>query len=847
MSAEVRAKCLRTRVSLALVATLALLPSTAAAAVAHPLRHVLRSYKSVTGTWVGTITNGASVRRIALQLHERPGGDVLAYVLGGTSYATVTEAHRSGNRLTMTLELRDPEGSYSSTVDATVAGTAITGAVAGVLGPGELALRSTNAVVDERRFIFALLDGEGNPEAATELAAALEGASLAAGAFAGQSACDLWSCAGVVTSFGETAGTLQVGLASAGGCPGTGSATLQLQPESKVYSGDQTFTDCHGTRSGPIFAAKSAAASSVHIAQMEAALARLADALESPAPLGAAHPAFSSGYLHNGKTQVEILAAYERERILHTDIRASFPRLRGARTLPDPEIYPDFVAPLGVDFDARRTGVPSAGGEREVIADSVAWPEEENRLGVWAMEDGTFRILGNQFPPLDLPFAYTIGSTGLEVPTAGGTLYTSIGPYGGHFGPIAGHPYGDSKASFDGFLTRDDGDLTELVGNGDGIRQPGETWGYWGGTSGEVIRAKIPVYIAPMDGTVTELHYLAAPTGVYFDDVPQWSVIISFSDEIRLLLDHVGAIVPELRAKILAATGVDTATYAGPVGELLHGARIPVARGEPLARPQMMAQAIPGFPGYFRGNGAFPERPWAQMEFPVLGPTGVSGQDRKVCVFAFLPEAKRAGFQSVLDADMADPQSQRWASQFAAPKWQWGAEGRLCMRYSPAPQDFRSLLTDLGGWFEVDGPTTTYDEIVAFAPIAKDVATYDPARYDSVAVDTLVLRTRPAGHTYSWLMPDGSTLQPYYPAGEILELTDATMLIKWRDMGYRPGGVESPVYQAAAYVLNNDGLKIRWGSFAATRMAAALPILTALTPCNDTDVICYDHTVQPGI
>ncbi len=66
-------------------------------------------------------------------------------------------------------------------------------------------------------------------------------------------------------------------------------------------------------------------------------------------------------------------------------------------------------------------------------------------------------------------------------------------------------------------------------------------------------------------------------------------------------------------------------------------------------------------------------------------------------------------------------------------------------------------------------------------------------------------------------------------------------------VGYRPGGVESPLYQRVACVLSNEALEIRWGRCAAARASAALPVMTTFTPCNDTNVICSDHTVQPGI
>jgi hypothetical protein len=90
-------------------------------------------------------------------------------------------------------------------------------------------------------------------------------------------------------------------------------------------------------------------------------------------------------------------------------------------------------------------------------------------------------------------------------------------------------------------------------------------------------------------------------------------------------------------------------------------------------------------------------------------------------------------------------------------------------------------------------------------------------------------------------MPDGSALNPLYPAGELLDLTSDTLLVKWRDMGYL-----MPVYQRAAYLLDDDGLKIKWGVFSGSIVDATQPILTPLEPCDDLEVLCYSHEQHGG-
>jgi hypothetical protein len=64
------------------------------------------------------------------------------------------------------------------------------------------------------------------------------------------------------------------------------------------------------------------------------------------------------------------------------------------------------------------------------------------------------------------------------------------------------------------------------------------------------------------------------------------------------------------------------------------------------------------------------------------------------------------------------------------------------------------------------------------------------------------------------------------------------MLIKWRDFN----ATNPVVYQRLAHRLDTDGLTIEWGNFAATTGAALQPTLFPGDPCDDTTVMCYDHS-----
>ena len=66
----------------------------------------------------------------------------------------------------------------------------------------------------------------------------------------------------------------------------------------------------------------------------------------------------------------------------------------------------------------------------------------------------------------------------------------------------------------------------------------------------------------------------------YFDDVPHWEIGLALNSRFNLRIGHLGGIAPALRDKILAATGIDTNTYTGPIGNLFTREDIELAAGD---------------------------------------------------------------------------------------------------------------------------------------------------------------------------------------------------------------------------------------------------------------------------
>lgn len=444
---------------------------------------------------------------------------------------------------------------------------------------------------------------------------------------------------------------------------------------------------------------------------------------------------------------------------------------------------------------------------------------------------------------LTLPLKnYTIDSDSLKIDSASGIVHASIGPFGAHFSPLTGHTWGDAKGNIVGYFARTDAELTIFTDvNGDGVCGPfssGDVCGLSGGTNGTDLLAAQPTYIAPVAGTVTWVSQDRPPGAdlLYLNAQPHWNIQVQLSDRYTLSIGHIGSIATALHNKILSATGVDTDTYtAGDGVNLLNGVTIDVAQGEELAHPQLVAQELASHPRYFTGDGNN-HYPWSQIEYTLIDHT----LNTNVCYYDLLSAAEKTSLTNAMIADMQSTTSPRYGGAQQLSIWKWGAEAVLCNAHSPGENgDFSNIHTHLGGWVERASPGVTRDELFSIIPIQTGSPLYNAANYQS-GVTHLVARERigvPDARFY-WTMPDGSKpTDIFYPAGEVLEETANSLLIMWRDFSstYTP-----PVFQRVAFQLDSDGLKVKWGDFADSKVAAMQPVLGS-DACNDTDVICYYH------
>jgi hypothetical protein len=783
----------------------------------------------VTGTWRGPLPVDGIERPVVVQLHQRADGSVIGYLLGGTSARVVVKGGVSSrNQLSLQIERAEPGRTILIAVDGRVGGGRLRGTAGEDGASRSITWNRVSDDIAERRFVLA---PGGDGDAAAEAAVALDRSGrLVAGAFASRGVCGPFGCGGAVTLFEETGGGVTFKLEAAGSCPVSTSLSATFDAAALAYRGTFNARDCHGLTSGPVLAGRWTRTRTADVAGGLAVLGRLGDDLEGGSAFAAGYAPVSSSYLHFGRTAADLLASLRAEVSRYTSLQIDFNRFRGFDTIPDPETFPDLVRPPGVDFHDQRVGTPRTGGDAVVYRDTET-DLAHSELKHLRAEKGGWRITGNQSAALDLPFRYSLVGAAVVAPTAGAPIRVSLGSWGAHFTPLTGHSFGDRKSNLAGFFSAASSELREIAGDGtgddDGVCEPGEACAY--PTTAAAIRDRTPVYIAPLDGAVTRVEY-QGPAPEYFDGVQRWDVRLRLDLGIEIRFGHLARIAPALRGLILARTGIDTDTYAGPTGDLLRGATLAVPAGTELARPQVLAAEVPANPGLFRGGGTFGDRPWAQMEY------FVTTDDGETCIYDLLPPDRSAALQRVLDGEMADPAAQRYVA-YQPTRWTWTAEGLLC----PAARPAEPILAGLGGWFERPSAGVADDELFAIVPIARAAASYSPALYTSPGVEVLALRRKKAGAgSFSWTLPGGSTASPFYPDGEVLDRTPSTLLLRWRDVA------PSALYQRAAYSITDGVLKIQWGPLAASPEAAALPLLDPAAPCDGVDVVCYDQENRGG-
>jgi hypothetical protein len=298
-------------------------------------------------------------------------------------------------------------------------------------------------------------------------------------------------------------------------------------------------------------------------------------------------------------------------------------------------------------------------------------------------------------------------------------------------------------------------------------------------------------------------------------------------------IGHVAEISEDLRNRMVAAGYTDPWTVTGITDNLITGDPIILSKGESLGVPHVVAQEVSGHPGYYRGGGAFSQTPWAQIEFfgyrAYLEP-----------FYSWLPASTQNGLRDILYAEASNPDSFRYDSGSGIVDWLWKAEMDLWTADFADNDDFSSIFSRLGSWWENPAGctpgTALCDEVFAIFPIIKTSPFYDAALYDSTDVSYLVHHwqadaVRGPGFKKHWEW--GEVIEPAAPGG-----VSGSMTIKWR----RDHFTDVTSYQAISYqVFPGDRiLKIGWSSRSSDRSSVtAPPIPTDSDVCDGVTITCH--------
>jgi hypothetical protein len=792
---------------------------------------------SATGVWSGTIDLGGVARPFAVALHQREDGSLLGYVLGGTSRRTITGGVQSGSSVTFALELADPADTRTFTVAATVTANALDGMADDGGSAVPIHWSRVHKELLERRFLFAALPaGGGDPGPIVELAVAQRKGNgvLTAGGFVGEQDCGFLACGGGVTAFdandnGLGEETVDIALESAGGCPGTGAIHATFDPASTFYAGTFSFTDCMGPTSGDVIGARIARATSKDAAAVLTSYGALADALERDASLGASDVPIALTYEHLGQTLADRLAELNLQIATYDDIEVELSRFRALSTVLESDVPSGFSTTFGVDFADRRSG---AVGGMPVVFRDVDTTDGHDELKYIAQEGKAWLISGNHVTH-GIPLAgYTLSAEHIVAPTAGGDVFVSIGPWGAHHGPHTGHAEGNAKADWAALYAHRLDQLVELSGDADGVCESGETCG----VAQADIEARVLDYVVPSSPfEVTEVFLERLdPPGVYFGTNEHWRVRGSTS-HYGYDFVHLREISAGLRDAMIAAGYTDPWTVHAPSANLIAGPGVALSAGATIAKPQTLADPVPGHPGFFTGKFGYPETPWQQLEF--FTRNGSTGRDESY--YRWLAPGLEAQLAALLEAEGLNPVSFRYHQPFlVGVERGWRAEMALSNQPWMDRDDYSTVSSALGGWWEstggpCDGMSVLCDELFSIFPIRKDTVFYDAALYHSADVSNLAIHVS-AG------VPErfGEVVTPAAP-----DPIAGTLVIKWRNFGGMLLG-----YQGLAYRVDTPGrrLRVSWGPTVAAEGFVVVPPIPANTDvCDGTTLTCHDHD-RPG-
>jgi len=477
-------------------------------------------------------------------------------------------------------------------------------------------------------------------------------------------------------------------------------------------------------------------------------------------------------------------------------------------------------------------------------------------LGIVAYGSMTNQVLANDYDGLltpeevqecankvvtfDLPFVYDTSGEHMRLMSNSGWVSTSMYPWGAHVNPYTGHKEGNAKSDWASWVVLDFQDMQVL--DPDDENQVCDNQYETCGLPLEQLLSANPPYIAPATGFRVK-SLILEDTNINMSEATggtKWRIEANICNYHYTLL-HVGSVSSILRLRMLDAGYKDPDTVTDDdIGMNLIDPQNPIAftQGEAVAYPEMAANQVPGHPGFYKsslsGDFLFPN---AHIEF-VTRDYSLPNQAIGFPMFLMMEN------QAVVDNLMQYLAAPFPSFKFSDPakEWLWRAEAVPWTTESASVEDYSSIYSSLGGWFELaTNPPCQMsmpdcsDQQFSIFPVHKDSDYFNPTLYNVSDINYL-LYYRHWGDS-AFIIDNGAFGQLLEPT--IPDPLSDVLTVRWGDPSSN-----NPLYQKIAYRVSPEEnlMRVKFSPLSESRRSIRdVTVPDGMEICDGGNIVCFNH------
>ena len=379
---------------------------------------------TLDGAWTSVSFGGHAT---VIFLRERADGRVLGYLPADPS-ALLTGGLRLGDAVVLAFSQEDPGISASGTFSGTLSadGATLAGQYDDGGGPVPVTFTRPAPALAIEHWLIVDFDNDQLLRASRLRDGA---AAYVTGGFVGVDGCGFLACAGDLASWSIVGDAHALTSSSSGPCPSTSSLMGTWSATDKLVMGTYTTTNCNGPVGGNWGAGRVGSTTTADVLATLHTVADMLDAFEAESLT--VLDALTNTYLHDGRTKPDLQAELMTMFADFDDLEASA-TVREVISANTGEEFPDIAAPPRLEWRLVVTGVPSAGGAREVVADLDTAVNDQEDLRWIALDAGAVKFSGSGYAtPFEIEMPIVLADST--------NMAYGIWPWGVHGG---GHPEG---------------------------------------------------------------------------------------------------------------------------------------------------------------------------------------------------------------------------------------------------------------------------------------------------------------------------------------------------------------------------------------------------------------------